>query len=125
MKKLFLCALVLSLATALSASLAADTTLYMNVNGYTLNANRELQRFNAIQFTDDRVDRVFAEGEKLPEQAGLLIDGDGQTLIPGLIDAHGHILSYGLSLLRVDLVGTGTEQAAVQRVGGQTGGARL
>ena len=106
MKKLFLCALVLSLAAALSASLAADTTLYMNVNGYTLNANRELQRFNAIQFTDDRVDRVFAEGEKLPEQADLLIDGDGQTLIPGLIDAHGHILSYGLSLLRVDLVGT-------------------
>jgi predicted amidohydrolase YtcJ len=116
MKKLFLCALVLSLGAALSASLVADTTLYMNVNGYTLNANRELQRFNAIQFTDDRVDRVFAQGEELPEQADLLIDGDGQTLLPGLIDAHGHVLSYGLSLLQVDLVGTETEIEAVQRV---------
>jgi predicted amidohydrolase YtcJ len=116
MKKLFLCALILSLGAALSASLVADTTLYMNVNGYTLNANRDLQQFNAIQFTDDRVDRVFVEGEELPEQADLLIDGDGQTLIPGLIDAHGHILSYGLSLLRVDLVGTETETEAVQRV---------
>ena len=63
MKKLFLCALVLSLAAALSTSLAADTTLYMNVNGYTLNANRDLEQFYAIQFTDDRVDRVFAEGD--------------------------------------------------------------
>jgi len=116
MKKLFLCALALSLGAANSASLLADTTLYVNVNGYTLSANRELQQFSAIQFTDDRVDQLFAEGEELPEQADLLIDGDGQTLIPGLIDAHGHILSYGLSLLRVDLVDTQTEQEAVRRV---------
>ena len=116
MKQLFLCALILSLGAANSAPLLADTTVYMNVNGYTLNANRELQQFSAIQFTDDRVDRFIADGEELPEQAYLLIDGEGQTLIPGLIDAHGHILSYGLSLLRVDLAGTETEQEAVQRV---------
>jgi predicted amidohydrolase YtcJ len=116
MKKLFLCVLALSLGATNSASLFADTTVYMNVNGYTLNANRELQQFSAIQFTDDKVDRIFAQGEELPEQADLLLDGDGQTLIPGLIDAHGHVLSYGLSLLRVDLVGTQTEQEAVLRV---------
>ncbi|MFT5843286.1 MAG: hypothetical protein ACI80L_002080, partial [Pseudohongiellaceae bacterium] len=74
MNKLFLCALALPLGASLSASLVADTTVYMNVNGYTLNANRELQQFNAIQFTDDRVDRVFIQGEELPELAGLLID---------------------------------------------------
>jgi len=116
MKKLFLCALALSLGAANSDPLLADTTLYMNVNGYTLNASRELQQFHAIQYTDDRVDRVFTEGEELPEQADLLIDGEGQTLIPGLIDAHGHVLNYGLSLLRVDLIGTQTETEAVQRV---------
>ncbi|GJM13885.1 MAG: amidohydrolase [Pseudohongiella sp.] len=109
-------ALILSLATLISCTTLADTTLYMNVNGYTLDANRELQLFTALQFTDDRVDRVFAEGDELPEQVDLTIDGEGQTLIPGLIDAHGHVLSYGLSLLRVDLVGTETEQEAVQRV---------
>jgi hypothetical protein len=57
MKKLFLCALALSLGVTNSAFLFADTTVYMNVNGYTLNANRELQQFSAIQFTDDKVDR--------------------------------------------------------------------
>lgn len=116
MHQLLLSALTLSLGILVHGITIAETTLYTNVNGYTLDANRELQQFSAIQFTDDSVDRVFAEGEELPEQADLLIDGDGQTLIPGLIDAHGHVLSYGLSLLRVDLVGTETEQEAVQRV---------
>jgi len=116
MHKLLLSALSLCLGSLISSISIADTTLYINVNGYTLDSNRELRRFSAIQFTDDRVDRVYAAGEDLPAQADLLIDGEGQTLIPGLIDAHGHVLSYGLSLLRVDLVGTETEQEAVQRV---------
>ena len=117
MKKLLLSALTLSIGTLLSSTLLADTTLYTNVNGYTLDANRELQQFSAIQFSDDRVDRVFAEDDELPEEVDVRIDGGGQTMIPGLIDAHGHVLSYGLSLLRVDLVGTDTEQEAAQRVG--------
>jgi predicted amidohydrolase YtcJ len=121
MKKLPLATLATSFTTLLSTalfstSLFADTTLFTNVNGYTLDSNRELQQFVAIQFSDDRVDRIFTEGEELPEEVEELIDGQGQTLIPGLIDAHGHVLSYGLSLLRVDLVGTTTEQEAVQRV---------
>ncbi|MDA1372598.1 MAG: amidohydrolase [Proteobacteria bacterium] len=99
------------------ASLAnADTTLITNVSGYTLNSERELVRFSALQFTDDRIDRTFSVADALPETVDTRIDGNGQTLIPGLIDAHGHVLSYGLSLLRVDLVGTASEAEAVQRV---------
>lgn len=116
MRKLLLPALAITLAMPFSMPLMADTTLFTNVNGYTLDSNRELQRFSAIQFTDDRVDRLFGEDEVLPEEVDTVIDGDGQTLIPGLIDAHGHVLSYGLSLLRVDLVGTETEREAAQRV---------
>lgn len=94
----------------------ADTTLYSNVNGYTLNSNRELVKFSAVQFTDDRIDRLYSHDDELPGEVDSIVDGKGQTLIPGLIDAHGHVLSYGLSLLRVDLVGTTSEQEAVQRV---------
>ena len=97
------------------APVLAQTTLVTNVNGYTLNGQRELNRFFALQFTGDRVDRIFQAGEPLPSTDGItVLDGGGQTLIPGLIDAHGHVLSYGLSLLRVDLTGTTTEQEAAE-----------
>lgn len=94
----------------------ADTTLITNVNGYTVNDDYELIQFNAIQFTDDTIDAIFGEGEELPDDANEIIDGEGRTLIPGLVDAHGHVLSYGLGLLRVDLVGTSTEAEAAARV---------
>ena len=105
----------LGLAGLTSLALA-DTTLISNVNGYTLNSDRELVRFSALQFTDDSVDQTFSVGDALPVTVDTRIDGNGQTLIPGLIDAHGHVLSYGLSLLRVDLVGAASEAEAVQRV---------
>ena len=100
----------------LTGQALADTTLISNVNGYTLDSSRELQRFVALQFTDDRVDRLYREGETLPTAVDRRIDGQGRTLIPGLIDAHGHVLSFGLSLLRVDLTGTGSEREAAERV---------
>ena len=100
MKKLLFCSCLLILGSATHA----DTTLITNINGYTLNAERELQRFSAIQFTDDTVDRLFLEADSLPDAVDHRIDGNGQTLIPGLIDSHGHVLGYGLGLLRVDLM---------------------
>lgn len=101
----------------LSFSAWAQSTLITNVNGYTMNSDRELQRFQAIQFTGDTVDRLFGPGEMLPESDELtVIDGQGKTVLPGLIDAHGHILNYGLSLLRVDMAGVRSEREAVQRV---------
>jgi predicted amidohydrolase YtcJ len=109
--------LVLVTSLLLSPALLAQTTLLTNVNGYTMGSDRELHRFNALQFTGDTVDRIFTEGQSLPVDSTMtVIDGQGKTLLPGLIDAHGHILNYGLSLLRVDMAGTRSEQEAVQRV---------
>ena len=34
------------------------------------------------------------------------VDGGGRTLLPGLIDAHGHVMGLGQSALQLDLVGT-------------------
>ena len=111
-------ALLAASALACASVSSADTLLYKNINGYSLNGDRELIRFSALQIEDDRVVKLYLDGEPLPNESALdrVRDGDGKTLTTGLIDAHGHVLSYGQSLLRVDLVGTTTEAGAAERV---------
>ena len=99
----------------LSSSYAiAQTTIITNVQGYTL-SDKQLKEFTAIQFTHDKIDKLFTKGETVPLSENVtIIDGQGKTLLPGLIDAHGHILSYGLSLMQANLVGTLSEDSAVE-----------
>jgi predicted amidohydrolase YtcJ len=99
----------------LSSSYAiAQTTIITNVQGYTL-SDKQLKEFTAIQFTHDKIDKLFTKGETVPQSENVtIIDGQGKTLLPGLIDAHGHILSYGLSLMQANLVGTLSEDSAVK-----------
>ena len=93
----------------------AQTTLIKNVQGYTLEGSK-LKQFNAIQFTDDKIDKLFTtDDDALPKSEKMIfIDGLGKTLMPGLIDAHGHILSYGLSLMQANVGGTVSENSAVK-----------
>ena len=99
----------------MSTQLMAQTTLIKNVNGYTFN-DKSLTQFYAISFTDDTINKVYSPDEILPSSNDVIvIDGQGQTMLPGLIDAHGHVLGYGHSLLRVDLVDTASETDAVNR----------
>jgi len=115
MRKEYLALSVALSLASLSASCMAQTTLVHHVNGYTL-VDGKLQTFNAIQFTDDKIDRLFTVNQALPSATAITsIDGKGKTLLPGLIDAHGHVLGYGLSLLTADLTNTSSEQQAVER----------
>jgi len=94
----------------------ASSILLKNINGYTLNNTGKLVQFSAIQFTQDRIDKLFKATETLPISNTLtIIDGKGKTLIPGLIDAHGHVLAYGLSLVQVNLNDSKSEEEAVKR----------
>jgi hypothetical protein len=45
-----------------------------------------------------------------------VLDLGGKTVLPGLIDSHGHMLNLGNRLSDVDLVGTPTYQAVIDRV---------
>lgn len=44
------------------------------------------------------------------------IDARGMTVIPGMIDSHGHVLGLGESLTELDLVGTTSEQQIAEMV---------
>lgn len=97
-----------------SALTFAETTVIENVNGYTL-LDDKLINFHAIRFTDDKIDQIYRDGDLFEKKANWrVINGKKQTLIPGLIDAHGHILSYGKSLLSVNLNASSSQNHAVE-----------
>ena len=102
---------------ALVPSLAwANTQIIYNVNGYTPLGNG-ISTFSAVAFENDKITKVYQAGEAVPKSKDItLIDGKGKTLLPGLIDAHGHVLGYGLGISRVNLMGVESEQAAVAKV---------
>jgi predicted amidohydrolase YtcJ len=44
------------------------------------------------------------------------VDLKGRTVFPGFIDSHGHFFSLGIARMTVDLVGSGSEKDAAERV---------
>ncbi|GLX79943.1 amidohydrolase [Thalassotalea insulae] len=100
----------------LSWCVQAQTTLINNIKGYTLDASgQHLAQFSALQFTDDKIDKLYQSDDNIATgKDWQVIDGKGATMLPGLIDAHGHVLSFGQSLMTADLVNSRSEQAAVK-----------
>jgi predicted amidohydrolase YtcJ len=96
----------LALCSALTAPALADT-LIDNANGLQVDAAGRLQRFTGFVIgKDGRVVRLLARGEARPKKIDFRLDLGGRTVLPGLIDAHGHVLSLGLGALQLDLTGT-------------------
>ena len=97
-------------------SAQALPTLLHNVKGYSIK-DGELEDFDSILFEDGV---IIATGthEELANKSSfsIALDGKGKTLLPGLIDAHGHILGLGLNLMRVDLRGIDSEEETVNKV---------
>jgi predicted amidohydrolase YtcJ len=96
---------ILLIAFIFANAVAAQVFQVSKVKGYTLDAQGQLQQFSNLIFTDGKV--LALGGAELSTQfpQAIQIDGKGKTLLPGLIDAHGHLLALGESLLQVDLRG--------------------
>jgi predicted amidohydrolase YtcJ len=45
-----------------------------------------------------------------------VLDFPGRTIIPGMVDAHGHLMGLGEALQSVDLVGTKSYDEVIERV---------
>lgn len=94
-------------ALALMASPVLAEGLVDNVNGYTLDKDGKVERFNGLLIDDDgKVLRMLDRKDKRPEKLDFRLDGQGRTLIPGLIDAHGHVMGLGFNALQLDLSDT-------------------
>lgn len=105
------------LATAFalfSANLYADTLIH-NVNGYTFDENEALQKFDSIIIDQGKIKSVgtgLANGFKGEQK----IDGQGKTMLPGLVDGHAHFMGLGFNLLKVDVRGVPSASAAAKKV---------
>ena len=94
-------------ALALLATPALADGLIDNVNGITLDKDGTVIRFVAMTVTrDGKVGAVLQRGDKPPARPDWRLDGKGRTLLPGLIDAHGHVMGTGFAALTLDLTGT-------------------
>ncbi len=99
---------LLALVAALLASPALADTLIDNVNGIQVRADGNLQHFRALVVDGDGKVRRVLEHPEAVRLAGITnhVDGGGRTLLPGLIDAHGHVIDLGFYALRLNVTGT-------------------
>ena len=114
MKRSTLFLLGLLAAPALHAQQPADL-IVTNARIYTVDENRPLAEAMAIR--EGRV--VFVGSARgAATFAGphtQRLDVDGKTIIPGMVDAHVHLMGLGTALRIVDLVGTRSYEEVIAR----------
>lgn len=92
--------------SALIGSPAWPDTLISNANGIQATADSKIEHFTGLLVGDDgKVVRLLHAGEPQPKAAAI-IDAGGRTVLPGMIDAHGHVVEMGLDALHLDVTGT-------------------
>jgi len=90
---------------------AADYIVH-NATVYTVDP--ETPRAEAFAVRGDRLLMIGAEATVLAAYPDAeRIDAGGRTIVPGLIDAHVHLMGLGRSLLQANLVGTPSKQAVI------------
>jgi len=121
---------LLALTAALLASPASADTLIYNVNGIQVGSRGKVEHFSALLIGGNGKVKFLlgpaAEGEiqpipsgksiKLENYKAVGVDMRGKTLIPGLIDAHGHVMELGIDATHLDVVGTRSLAELQQRL---------
>ena len=96
----------LALGALLLASVANADTLISNINGLQVGPDGKLQHFTGLLIGDDgKIIRPLGPLDDVGVK-GRIVDGGGRTVLPGLIDAHGHVTDLGFAALRLDVTGT-------------------
>ena len=118
--------LLLALALLAGPAPCRAQTLVHNVHGVTLDRQGALQHFDALLFDHGKVlatgtrESLAADPKLSPALAAATpVDGGGRYLLPGLIDAHGHVDNLGKLRLSADLVGSTSIEDALARVRAQ------
>ncbi len=92
-----------------------------NVNGITLDEKGQVVRFTGLTVTaDGKIGKLIRQGEKPSADKNWRpdwrLDGKNRTLLPGLFDAHGHVMGLGIAALTLDLSDTKSLAEAQARI---------
>ncbi len=114
MLRLIALALAAWMSTPMSAAAQADYVIH-NALIHTVNPEQPTAQSLAVRGnrilmvgSDDRLLKAY------PDAAH--IDAAGRAIVPGLIDAHAHLMGRAISLMQADLVGTASKYDIIQRL---------
>lgn len=95
----------------------ADTVLD-NANGYTLDAGNKLVQFSSLAFNNaGKIIAVGTAAQVAGRAPGAThVDLQGKTVLPGLIDAHGHVFGLGEIASGVELYSSTSLDGALGKV---------
>jgi predicted amidohydrolase YtcJ len=101
---------------ALTQSQAKADLLLLNANIITMNPRQPAAE--AVAVKAGRITWVgsSADARTLFGNAAETLDLGGATVLPGIIDAHAHLMNLGESFLKLDLKGLGTPEDVAKRV---------
>ena len=109
--------LAAALSLVLVPAVANADALIDNVDGMTLDKDGKVVRFRAMLIANGKVVKLLQKSDKPPAKLDWRADLGGKTILPGFVDAHGHVLSLGFRATSLDLSGTKSRaeaQAAIR-----------
>lgn len=89
-----------------------EVTIIDNVNGYTI-IGHNVKKFKSVAIKDGKIKEISEESLISNYTNATVIDGNGKTMLPGLIDAHGHVMGLGFQQLNVQLAGITSLEATL------------
>lgn len=117
MNKIFIALLLFSaMSISCNEQKQEDVVIYENVDGYSI-SDSTIISFESIAFQDGKVLGTSDEGLLKNEYPSAeVIDGQGNVMLPGLIDAHAHVMNLGFNESEVNLSDTRSREEAVEKV---------
>lgn len=113
----FIFLLIAILLTSCDATDPGSEFVIHNVNGYTLQHDGELSQFEAIAVYDGKILDIGSETAILNLYPDFRrINGEGYTVLPGLIDAHAHVMNLGIRELNLDITGIRSLEATLEKI---------